>query len=197
MNEPGSGVTRLLQRIRTGDDRALEELMESVYGELRTLARRQLRGRSGDQTIETTVLVHEAYLRLAHAERPEWVDRCHFFAVASTAMRQILVDHARRRGSAKRGGGWQRVDFESARLDVEQQTELLLEIDDALDKLTAIEPRLTRVVECRYFGGMTEAETAIALDVSERTVRRDWIKARAWLHLALGFGTEGEPGTGV
>ena len=186
MAESPPPVTHLLRRARDGDDRAVGELMASVYDELRVIARRQLRGRRPGDTIQTTALVHEAFLKLARGDNPEYADRCHFFAVAATAMRQILVDHARRRASEKRGGGWRQVDLEGARLDVESQTELLLEIDDALEKLSALDPRLTRVVECRFFAGMTEPETAQALGITERTVRRDWVKARAWLHVELG-----------
>ena len=110
MADPDVTVTRLLHRVRGGDDSALSELMESVYDELRVIARRQLRSRSPGQTIQTTALVHEAFLKLSRNENPEWADRCHFFAVAATAMRQILVDYARRHASDKRGGGWKRVD---------------------------------------------------------------------------------------
>lgn len=187
MTDAGRPVTRLLHRVREGDEHALEELMETVYDELRVVARRQLRARSLGATIRTTALVHEAFIKLSRDEAPAFNDRCHFFAVAATAMRQILVDHARQRGSEKRGGGWRRIDFEDARLDVADQTEMLLEIDDALRKLSALEPRWTRVVECRFFAGMTEIETAAALDVTERTVRRDWTKAKAWLHVELGI----------
>ena len=185
-------LTRLLQRVRSGDDDAFDELMRSVYDELRVIARRQLSRQSRDPLLQTTALVNEAYLRLARNEQPEWVDRCHFFAVAATAMRQIVVDHARRRGSEKRGGGWKRIDLDDVRLDIDEQTELLLEIDDALTRLSRLNPRLTRVVECRFFAGMTEGETASALDVTDRTVRRDWIKARAWLHLQLGLDEGGD-----
>lgn len=197
MSDSEPGVTQLLRRMRDGDEAALDQLIRSVYGELRIIARRQLGRRGGEHTLQTTALVHEAYLRLSNAETMAWVDRCHFFAVAATAMRQILVDHARRQASAKRGGGWRRIDFEHARLDVHEQTELLIEIDDALQRLSALDPRLTRVVECRFFAGMTEDETATALGITDRTVRRDWIKARAWLHLALELdGPDPAPPTG-
>lgn len=160
--------------------------MATVYDELRMIARRQLYGRRGGETIQTTALVHEAFLKLARSESDDFNDRSHFFAVAATAMRQILVDYARQRASEKRGGEFKRVDFDMEKLDVESQTELLIELDDALQKLSALDPRLTKVVECRYFAGMTEPETAAALGVNERTVRRDWVKARAWLHVELG-----------
>ena len=194
MTDHDPGVTRLLRRARGGDETALAELMSTVYDELRVIARRQLRGRGGGQTIQTTALVHEAFIKLSKNNEPEWVDRCHFFAVAATAMRQILVDHARRRASAKRGGNWSRIDFEKVQLDVEEQTELLIEIDDALEKLSRVDARMTRVVECRFFAGMSDEETALALDVSERTVRRAWVKARAWLHVELGIGDDPSSG---
>lgn len=183
----GPDITRILGRVREGDDAALSELMPVVYDELRRIARIQLsRGRSGS-TIQTTVLVHEAFLKLAGSEKLNLQDRMHFYAVAATAMRQVLVDHARSRNAAKRGGDWERVDFESAVLDVEEQAELILEIDDALSKLSELNERLTRVVECRFFAGLSVEETATALDVTVRTVHRDWIKARAWLHTQLGM----------
>ena len=138
-------------------------------------------------TIQTTVLVHEAFIKLAGSQNLQLEDRMHFYAVAATAMRQVLVDHARSRGAAKRGGDWERVDFESAVLDVEQQAELIVEIDDALSKLSQLNERLTKVVECRFFAGLSVEETATALDVTVRTVHRDWIKARAWLHTELGM----------
>ena len=185
--ESGENVTRLLERMKGGDEAALDTLMHTVYDELRRIASRQLRRGASDGMLQTTALVHEAFLRLARHENPAWNDRCHFFAVAATAMRQILVDHARRRGSEKRGGGWKRIDLDKAQLDVDEQTEMLIEIDDALAKLSELEPRLTRVVECRFFAGMTEEETAAALGITDRTVRRDWIKARGWLHLRLGL----------
>ncbi len=179
-------ITRILGRVREGDEEALSELMPVVYDELRRIARIQLsRGRSGS-TIQTTVLVHEAFLKLAGSSQLELQDRMHFYAVAATVMRQVLVDHARSRGAAKRGGDWERVDFESAVFDVDQQAELIVEIDDALTKLSQLNERLTRVVECRFFAGLSVEETATALDITTRTVSRDWIKARAWLHTALG-----------
>ena len=151
------------------------------------IARIQLSKGAKSSTIQTTVLVHEAFLKLAGSENLELADRMHFFAVAATAMRQVLVDHARSRGAAKRGGDWDRVDFESAVLDVEAQAELIVEIDDALGKLSQLNERLTRVVECRFFAGLSVEETAAALDVTVRTVHRDWIKARAWLYTELGM----------
>jgi RNA polymerase sigma factor (TIGR02999 family) len=179
-------VTRILRRLQGGEPKAMEELMPIVYGELRRMAQRQLARSTGKQGLQTTTLVHEAFLKLAGSSSQGWNDRCHFFAVAATAMRQILVDQARQRGAYKRGGDWERVDFEKVDLSVEDQGQLLLDIDDALGRLSELSPRLTRVVECRFFADMTMEETATALGITERTVRRDWVKARAWLHRELG-----------
>ncbi len=181
-----SDVTVLLSQARQGDSEALEAVMPVVYEELRAIARRQIHHRSADQTLNTTALVHEAFLKLSRSASPAFEDRCHFFAVAAVAMRQILVDYARRRSAEKRGGGWKRVDLDAENLDLASESELVLDIDDALHKLTDLNPRLTQVVECRFFAGMNEEETALALGVTDRTVRRDWVKARAWLHAELG-----------
>lgn len=179
-------ITRILARMGDGDEAALDELMPVVYEELRRIARAQLRrGAPGGSTLQTTVLVHEAFLKLAGNADLALNDRMHFYAVAATAMRHVLVDHARRRNAIKRGGAWDRVDLEAVVLDVDAQAELILEIDDALGKLSQLNERLTRVVECRFFAGMSVEETAAALDVTVRTVHRDWTKARAWLHTQL------------
>lgn len=178
-------ITRLLGRIRAGEPAALGEMMPIVYDELRRVARRQRR-RSGSRTLDTTALVHEAYVKLSEGATPEYRDRCHFFAVAATAMRQLLVDHARAKGARKRGGDWARLDLDQVALGVEEQVDLVLSIDGALQALGQLNERLVRVVECRFFAGMSEAETGAALGVTERTVRRDWVKARAWLHRELG-----------
>ncbi len=189
MSEAGGkeDLTRLLGRVRKGEEGALDELIPHVYQELRSIARRQLSGQRKDRTLNTTALVHEAFLKLAAAQLPEWNDRCHFYAVAATAMRQIVVDHARRHASQKRGGNWQRVDLQLESLQVDQQADLLLDLDRALSRLTEMNQRLTRVVECRFFAGMSETETAAALGITDRTVRRDWVKARAYLHRELGI----------
>lgn len=159
--------------------------MPLVYAELREIARRQMRRDSGN-TLQTTALVHEAFLKLSGGKPQEWNDRCHFLAVAATAMRQIVVDYARRRLSKKRGGGEKALTLDENRIAVHDQAELLIAIDEALDRLGELDPRLSRVVECRFFGGMTEKEMAALLSIDERTVRRDWVKARAWLHRELG-----------
>ena len=179
------GVTELLARHRGGDAEAMALLMPLVYEELRRLARRQVGGGGRDATLDTTALVHEAFVKLSESERPLWQDRCHFMALAATAMRQILVDHARRRSAGKRGGGVRPMPLDEARIVVEEQAETLVAMDDALQELARLNPRLGQVVEFRFFGGMTNPEMAEALAVDERTVRRDWQKARAWLHQAL------------
>jgi RNA polymerase sigma factor (TIGR02999 family) len=159
--------------------------MPLVYHELRALAHRKLadRGRAG--SLNTTALVHEAYLKLAGSAGPEWRDRSHFFALASRVMRQILVDRARARATLKRGAGGRAVTFDEQELAADQQAHSMLDLDDALARLSAVAPRLVQVVECRFFGGMTDAEIADVLGVTERTVRRDWDKARLLLRSAL------------
>jgi len=161
----------------------LDHVFAAVYEELRRIARarRRRQGRMAG-TIDTTALVHEAYLRLCRTPRPEFRDREHFLAVAASAMRMILVDEARRRLRARRGGGAEhRTLREDSVADVERDAETVIAVHDALDLLRDSNPRLERVIVCRFFGGMTEAETAIALDCTDRTIRREWVKARAWL----------------
>ena len=182
------GVTELLSRLSDGDQEIFEDLLPLVYEELRQLARRQVgrhRQAGATPTLDTTALVHEAYLKLAGAQNPRWNDRCHFLAVAATAMRHILVDYSRRRGAQRRGRDVQHLDLESREIAIDEQADSLLAVEAALVKLQQLSPRLARVVECTFFGGMTQVETAVALAVTERTVRRDWIKARAWLHREL------------
>jgi RNA polymerase sigma factor (TIGR02999 family) len=158
-----------------------DDLVPRVYTELRRLAAAQLRREAQGHTLTPTALVHEAYLKLTPASAAGARDRAHFLAIASRAMRQVLVDHARGRNAGKRGGGWARVTLaggEAALATRDPDPAELLALDDAL---ATLEPRQRQVVECRVFGGMTEAEIALALGVTERTVRRDWVKARAWL----------------
>ena len=163
----------------------LDNLMPVVYEHLRQIARRQLRVRGSDGTLNTTGLVHEAYLKLADQARMSWSDRAHFFALASVAMRHVLVDCAKARLTQKRGGEYHRVTLDNEQVAVDDQPETLLDINDALDRLAAVEPRLARVVECRFFGGLSEDETAEALSITTRTVQRDWVKARMLLRRAL------------
>jgi len=162
-----------------------------VYHELRRAARRELSVRPSD-TLSTTALVHELYLKFSRAQRADWRNRSHFLSVAAVAMRHILVDRARRRTADKRGGPQRQVTLEDNLIGTDTQAESLLELHEALDQLALIDERLARVVECRFFGGMTEQETAEALGVTERTIRRDWIKARGLLYQALGAETSAE-----
>ncbi|MEM7584656.1 MAG: sigma-70 family RNA polymerase sigma factor [Acidobacteriota bacterium] len=181
-------VTELLVRLGNGDRQVLGDLLPLVYEELRHLARRQVgrhRSAGATPTLDTTALVHEAYLKLAASHNPRWNDRCHFLAVAATAMRQILVDYARRRNAQRRGSNVQQLTLESREIAIEEQADSLLAVEGALTRLEQLSPRLARVVECTFFGGMTQEETAVALNVTERTIRRDWTKARAWLHREL------------
>lgn len=164
---------------------SLDALMPLVYEHLRQIARRQRRVRGGE-TLNTTALVHEAYLKLADQSRVSWSDRAHFLALASVAMRHVLVDHAKARLTQKRGGALQRVvTLENALVADDEQPEALLEINDALDRLATVDARLARVVECRFFGGLSEDETGEALGITTRTVQRDWVKARMLLRRAL------------
>jgi RNA polymerase sigma factor (TIGR02999 family) len=174
-------VTELLIAHGAGDADAFDRLVPLVYEDLRRIARVQLRRRSGSDTLDTGGLVHEAYLRLVDQRRASWRDRGHFFVVSAMAMRQIVVDHARRRTRLKRGGDRPAVSLDDAQEPGIREAEHVLEIDVALKKLAAIDPRLARVVECRYFAGLTEDESAAALGVSVRTAQREWFKARAWL----------------
>ena len=176
-------ITRLLGELREGRKASLDHVLPLVYDELHRIAHRR-RGDFG-ATLRTTELVHEAYLKLVGHGGGEWRDRAHFLAVASIAMRQILVDRARERRADKRGGDRRQVSLDDALLVVEDQAEELLELDAALRRLNELDPRLARVVECRFFGGMTEEETGEALGLSARTVRRDWVKARGLLYADL------------
>jgi RNA polymerase sigma factor (TIGR02999 family) len=161
------------------------EFLPALYEELRHIARRRLRGRQRGRTLTTTALVHEAFLKLAGNGQVEWRDRPRVMAVAAVAMRQILVDHARAQRALKRGGDIRRVSLDDARLPADDEAGSLLELHDALTRLAGIEPRMARVVELRFFGGLTEAETAELLGITDRSVRRDWVKAKGWLYAQL------------
>jgi len=185
---PGE-VTQLLSAARQGDGSAVDRLVALVYDELRAVARRQLRRWRPGQTLDTTALVHEAYLRLVDQAGATWQDRAHFLSVAGVAMRHILVDAARRRAAKKRGGEDLRISLDEMRLEpgqgVDSQAVQILALDEALTSLAARNERLSHLVELRFFAGLTEEETAQTLGTSERTVRRDWRKARAFLFHAL------------
>lgn len=163
---------------------SLDQAVELAYRELRAIAHRRLMA-GGSATLSTTALVNEAYLKLVDNSRAEWQDRAHFLALASTVMRHVLVDRARERTALKRGGVHERITLDDAEMSADAEPELLLQLNDALDELAAFEPRLARVVECRFFGGLTEKETADALAITVRTVQRDWVKARVLLRRAL------------
>jgi RNA polymerase sigma factor (TIGR02999 family) len=179
-------VTRLLQQVGPGGRDALDRVLPVVYAELQRLARRQLRGERADHTLQTTDLVHEAYVKLGGLDRIEWKNRAQFFAIAARAMRRVLVDHAAGRRAAKRGGEPRRVPLDEAMLMVEERADEVLALNDALAGLEEVDPRLVRIVECRYFAGFSIEETAEALEISPATVKRDWTVARAWLHRELG-----------
>jgi RNA polymerase sigma factor (TIGR02999 family) len=188
---PPGEVTRLLEAAVAGDSGALERLVPLMYEDLRRVARRQLDREGGGHTLQTTALVHEAYLKLAGGGTVSATSRAHFLAIAARAMRQVLVDYARRRKAAKRGGGVISVTLGDEATPPDTSAEDILALDEALQQL---DPRQRQVIECRFFGGMEEKDIAAALGISERTVRRDWVKARAWLYQALYPEGEGEAG---
>lgn len=179
-------ITRLLQAHHEGNRAAFDRLVPLVYDRLRRIARGQRARHGRGQTLDTTSLVHEAYLELVEETGVAWQDRSHFFAICARAMRRILVDYARERSAQKRGGGKRDTTLDPERLGGEQHAEEVLAVDRALESLASFNERLAQVVECRYFAGFTEEETTRALGVSLRTVQRDWARARAWLLKELG-----------
>jgi len=174
-------ITQLLIRWSEGDKAALEELAPQVYSELRRLAKYYLRQERPDHTLQASDLVHEAYLRLVKEEEMDWQNRAHFFGIAAVRMRHILVEHARSRQAGKRGGGEYRLSLSAANGLAEEQDVNLLALDEALRRLEELDTQKTRIVELRYFGGMTIEETAEVLKLSPATIKRDWSMARAWL----------------
>ncbi len=185
-------IDAALAALSFGAPEAMEQLMPLVYRELKRIAHRQLEAESHGHTLSTTAVVHEAYLRLAEQSRAQCLDRGQFFALAARAMRRVLIDHARQHQAARRGGRGRAsvtLDFlehgDSAAISVPQRADSLLALDEALERLRHTDERMARVVECRFFAGLNEIETAEALGVSQRTVARDWQMARAWLHDAL------------
>lgn len=178
---PASDVTRLLLSWRGGDRAALEKLVPLVYRELRKLAHRQMRGERAGHALQTTALVNEAYLRLVDSQQVRWQNRAQFFAICAQLMRRILVDDARARGSLKRGGAAVHVSLDDTLVASPARDTDLIALDEALTKLEALDPRKSKVVEARYFSGLSVAETAEALDVSPDTVMRDWKMAKLWL----------------
>lgn len=184
MTSPAT-ITQLLIKWRDGDLAALDELVPRVYSELRRLAKYYLRQERPDHTMQSSDLVHEAYLRLVDEQEIDWQNRAHFFGIASVRMRHILVEHARSRQAAKRGGGEYLLSLGKADRLAENRDVNLLALDDALQRLEALDPQKSRIVELRYFGGLTIEETAEALHISPATVKRDWSMARAWLRSEL------------
>ena len=174
-------VTKMLRDWRNGDQEALEQLIPVVYDELHRQAARYLRREHPGHTLQTTALIHEAYLRLINQQNIEWQNRAHFYAIAARLMRQILVDHARRRQATKRGGSDIKVPLEEAMVISPGENVDLVALDEALTRLAAIDPQQSRIVELRYFSGLSVEETAEVLGVSSRTVNRDWNVAKAWL----------------
>ena len=182
MAAPSPGVvTELLRAWGDGDDRALQELTPLVEGELRRLARRYMARERRDHTLQATALVNEAFIRMTGARDVRWQDRAHFIGVSARLMRRVLVDHARSRGYQKRGGSARRVTLTDGLAATPGPSVDVLELDRALDALEAVEPRKSRVIELRYFGGLTVEETASVLEVSVDTVKRDWRLAKLWL----------------
>ena len=182
MSQSDGTVTRLLLELRGGDRSVFDEMLPLVYDELCRLARFQLRHEKVGTTLQTTDLVHEAYFKLVNHHQVDWEDRSHFFSVAARAMRQVLVDRARKRNAEKRGGGMRKLDMEADRLGAPEQDEAILALEEALQRLEKLDERQGQVVECRFFAGLTIEEAAAALDVSASTVKRDWRAAKAWLY---------------
>jgi RNA polymerase sigma factor (TIGR02999 family) len=182
---PGTeGITSILVAHREGRPGAFDQLVALVYPELRRIARRQLGRWRATGSLDTGSLVNEAYLKLVDQTRANWQDRDHFFAIAACAMRQVIIDYARRRRSQKRGGDVQHVPLDEREIAIQTQVEQLLALDQLLTRLGAEQPRLKQVVECRFFAGYSDAETANVLHISTRTVEREWLRAKAWLRTA-------------
>ena len=172
-------LTDLLLRGRPSG--GVDGLVPLVYEELRAMADRQMRAEDTGHTLSPTALVHEAYMRMVDQTRVQWQNRAHFFAIASQAMRRVLMDHARRHQAGRRGGGLRPLTLDEVQIPLQERADVLVALDDALRRLEGLDPRMARVVELRFFGGLTEPETAEVLGVTERTVRRDWVKAKGWL----------------
>lgn len=181
MNSSSSDVTKLLEAVRQGDGAAFEQLLPMVYDELHHIAGRYMARQQHGHTLQTTGLIHEAYLRMANQEEKRWECRAHFFAVAATVMRHILVDHARARRRDKRGGDALKVSLDEALAKADERAMEITELDEALKTLATLDPQQCRIVELRFFGGLTMEEIAEVLGISLSTVEREWRAARAWL----------------
>jgi RNA polymerase sigma factor (TIGR02999 family) len=197
MGERSTQLTEVLRAWTRGDESALGKVIELAYPEFREIARRCWRMERAEHTMQATALVHEAYLRLIDAQNLTWHDRAHFFAVAARIMRRILVNHARARSRAKRGGGMRQVNLDAALMVTTELDPELVRLDEALEDLAAFDARKARVVELRYFGGLTSQEAAVVLRVSPQTVNRDWGLAKAWLiHEMRKKESDGRPALG-
>lgn len=192
MSDPNTNVTQLLRQAATGDRRDLDALMGAIYDDLRRLAASHMRSERDDHTLQPTAIVHEAYMKLVDQRNTGYTDRVHFFAVASRIIRRILVDHAREKGAAKRGGDRERVPIELAERAVPHAGVDAVALDEALTELSGINQRQAEIVELRFFGGLTVGEIADLLSIGPRSVDRDWAVARAWLACRLSGG-DGEP----
>jgi RNA polymerase sigma factor (TIGR02999 family) len=189
---PEHDVTLLLQRMRVGDSDAASDLMPLIYKELHVIAEKHMRRERPNHTLQSTVLVHEAFLQLAGTSKVDWQSRAHFFALASRAMRRVLVDHARAVNADKRPGAHQRVELDSA-LEVPEKVVDLLALNEALERLATWDQRQSQIVEMRFFAGLNFEEIAEVMGISERTAKRDWTMARAWLHTELTKDPRGAP----
>lgn len=180
-SQPGE-VTRLLKDFRDGDKDAEAKLVPLIYSELRRLAAYYMKGERQGHSLQPTALVHEAYLRLTGMRGIDWQNRSHFFAVAAQVMRRILIDHARAQRAKKRGGLWGQISFEEAQVAAFSRPEQLIALDEALNRLAELDARQSRIIELRFFAGLSEEETGEVLGISARTVKRDWRVAKAWLY---------------
>jgi RNA polymerase sigma-70 factor (ECF subfamily) len=181
MSVSETDITTLLHRFQQGDEHAQSALISAVYSELKIIAARYMRRESGSHTLQTTALVNEAYLKLVNVKNAQWQDRAHFFAVAAQVMRRILVDHARRHIAGKRGGGFDVLPLDEGLVFTPQRSRDMVKLDEALDRLEKSDARVAQVVQLRFFGGLSIEETAEALRVSPRTVKREWTFGKAWL----------------
>lgn len=191
MTEPDD-ITALLHRFQAGDEHARTQLIAAVHDELHVIAGRYMRREKGDHTLQTTALVNEAYLKLINLKVANWQDRAHFYAVASRVMRRILVDHARKHIAGKRGGGFDLMPLNEAIIFSPGRSGQIVQLDEALTRLAETDERAARVIELRFFGGLSVEESAEVLHVSPRTVKREWTFARAWLRAEFGLGEQAE-----
>ncbi len=178
-------LTQMLGAVERGEEKSAARLLPLVYEELRRLAAAKMSGEPENQTLQPTALVHEAWLRLTVPGEVQWQNRAHFFGAAAEAMRRILIEKARRRQAAKRGGGWERLDLDHVEIATETEGDTLLAVDEALEKLVGIDPKAAELVKLRFFGGLTLEEAGKTLGLSERTAKRYWAFARAWLYQEL------------